>query len=290
MSRNIDFIMNYPYFIYDGNAKYGYQSSETQVYLNDCNVWPYVFNNPIPRCVGFKIGIYAEKDNVHSLPVTNRNWYIYIYRQSQGWVKVDTVYVAEATWVYATLSFTEKTITKVVAVPSYVPSTSTQWITSLSLENLKFITNLNTIDLSANGYFKGVLANYYGLNSTSINELTVNVEGTLTKSKRIFVNIEGSLTEIPYVPSSRLQTVNKEDFAVFEFTPQTAGNFRFVIKQNTGDHDGWLYDSSFNLLNTDYFDNQSFTLSQGSVYYILLMQYYTSTTPADSVLQVIKEV
>lgn len=76
---------------------------------------------------------------------------------------------------------------------------------------------------------------------------------------------------------------------MFEFTPQVSGDYKFSIKQTTGDHDGWLYDGSFNLLSEDYFNTQTFTLSAGSVYYILLMQYYTNTTPADSVLQVITE-
>ena len=280
--------MKYPYFSYSATNKYGYQISSAQENINSCNVWPYVFNNPIPRCIGLKVGLLITKDPAYTRYVTSRDWYIYAYRQNYGWENVGTIYVPEATQVYIDVSFTERTITKVVAVPSYIGS-YTQWTTSMSLENMKLVTNLNTLDLSANGYFKGILANYYGVTTTAVNEVSVNVDGNIVKAKHIFANVGGTLTEITAVPSGRLQTTNKEDFAVFEFTPPVAGNYTFKIKQATGDHDGWLYDSSFNQLNTDYFDSQTFTLSSGSVYYILLFQYYNNLTPADSVLQVIKE-
>lgn len=289
MSRNIDFIMQYPYFSYTSNSKYGYMESDTQERVNSCDVWPYVFNNPIPRCQGFRVGLYVEKDPDYTRYVTDRDWYIYVYRYGYGWSKAETVYVLEAEWVYADVSLPDKTITKVVATPSYTPSSYTQWFTSMTLENMRFATNLNTLDLTANGYFKNIMVNRYGIDTSSVNELSVNLNGIITKAKQVFVNTDGNLTEIPHVPSGRLQTINSEDFAVFEFIPQVSGDYTFSIKQSTGDHDGWLYDSSFNLLNETYFDTQTFTLSQGSVYYILLMQYYTNTTPADSVLQVITE-
>ena len=281
--------MKYPYFSNNSNSKYGYQSSTAQEYINSCNVWPSIFNNPIPKCVGLKVGLLIEKDPAYTRYVTSRDWYIYVYRQSYGWENVGTIYVPEATQVYIDVSFSARTITKVVAVPSYLSGGYTQWFTSMSLENMKFATSLNTLDLTTNGYFKGVFPNYYGVTTAAINEVSVNVDGTITKAKKIYANVDGALTEIPFVPSGRLQTTNKEDFAVFEFTPPTAGNYKFAIKQTTGDHDAWLYDSSFNPLNTSYFDSQTFPLSQASVYYILLMHYYTNATPADSVLQVIKE-
>lgn len=289
MSRNIDFVMQYPYFNYTSKSKYGYLESDTQERVNRCDVWPYVFNNPIPRCQGFRVGLKVEKDPIYLRYVTSRDWYIYVYRQSYGWSKAATVYVPEAEWVYVDISISEITITKVVAVPSYLPSGYTQWFTSMSLENMRYSTNLNTLDLTTNGYFKNVLVNQYGIDTTKVNELSVNIGGTLTRAKQVFVNIDGMLTEIPFIPSGRLQTLNTEDFAVYEFTAPSNGNYTFKIKQTTGDHDGWLYDSSFTPLNENYFDSQAFTLSQGSVYYILLMQYYTNTTPADSVLQVISE-
>jgi len=288
MSRNIDFIMKYPYFNYSSQSNYGYQTSTNQERVNSCDVWPYVFNNAIPRCKGFRVGLKIEKVPEYTRYVTNRDWYIYVYRQSYGWQNIGTVYVPEAEWVYVDISISEKTITKVVAVPSSLPSGYTQWFTTMTLTDMKFVTNLNTLDLTPNGYFKNVLVNQYGVDATKVSELSVNIGGTLTKAKNVFVNIDGTLTEIPFVPSGRLQTLNKEDFAVFEFTAPSNGDYTFKIKQTTGDHDGWLYDSTFNPLNENYFDSQTFTLSQGSVYYILLMQYYTNTTPADSVLQVIK--
>lgn len=289
MSRNIDFVMQYPYFHYTSKSKYGYLESDTQERVNSCDVWPYIFNNPIPRCQGFRVGLKVEKDPDYSRYVTSRDWYIYVYRQSYGWSKAATVYVPEAEWVYADVSLSERTITKVVAAPSYTPSSYTQWFTSMTLDNMKYVANLNTLDLTANGYFKDIIVNRYGIDVTKVNELSVNLNGTITKAKQVFVNTDDTLTEIPFVPSGKLQTVNPEDFAVFEFIPQVSGDYKFSIKQTTGDHDGWLYDGSFNLLSEDYFNTQTFTLSAGSVYYILLMQYYTNTTPADSVLQVITE-
>jgi len=289
MSRNIDFVMRYPYFSLTKDCKYGYWESDIQEYINGCNVWPYIFNNSIPRCKGFRVGLKIEKDPAYSRYVTSRDWYIYVYRQSYGWQNVGAVYVPEAEWVYVDIAISEITITKVVAVPSSLPSGYTQWFTSMSLEKMRYTTNLNTLDLTANGYFKNVLVNQYGIDTTKVNEVSVNIGGTITKAKQVIVNIDGTLTEIPLVPSGRLKTINKEDFAVFEFIAPTNGDYTFSIKQTTGDHDGWLYDSNFTPLNENYFDSQTFTLSQASVYYILLMQYYTNTTPADSVLQVISE-
>ena len=142
-------------------------------------------------------------------------------------------------------------------------------------------------ELSTGMFQYGVFTNRSGVKK-DLTEVYVNIGGTLTQATDILVNIDDELVSLAPVYSAYLKT-ESEIMYLYKFIPPADGAYKIQVKRLSGDHEIRLYDSTFTPLYEGYFYNQSFLLTEGSVYYITITHYYANEEVGESYLQIYKE-
>ncbi|MCK9479718.1 MAG: hypothetical protein M0R40_09530 [Firmicutes bacterium] len=282
MSRTISFGYDYPYCGYRENAKYGNKWSENRITLNGCYTYPMVFNNVVPGVKHIKVEVDVE--NTGSGTVFNRSWDFKVYRQSGGWTNILSFTMPSDGLYTIDTDVPNYNITQFSVVPSSNPGSSRAWESWFGVEQLTISESVTTSDLASGEFQYGIFPNRYGIEQ-ALNEVFVNIGGTLTKVKEIFANVDGALVSLPKVYSGYF-TSTSEQMKLFEFTPSETAMYRIKQKHISGDHEIRLYDSGFNQMSSGYFYSQAFALNSGSLYYISLTHYYNNTNAGESYLQI----
>lgn len=291
MARSINFQYIYPYNLWDEASRYYVYYDENRTTLSGNYTYPLSFMKNYPYIVRARIVIRA--DNSSGTNILNRNWYFYVYTGS--WRNIATFTMPESgtngdgklygeyTW-EGNIGYT---VQKIAAVPTSTLSTSTEWFLGVTIEEMTVRETVTTTDLTTNNYFTA-FPNYAGV-AKRPTRIYANVGGTLTAATKVLTNIGGTLVEMPTVYSGEYTTTVPESFRLYEFTPTATGTYRILVSRKSGDHEARLYNSSFaDLNNGTYFYDGSFSLTGGSVYYIMLTHYYTNTETADSVIFITK--
>ena len=285
MARNINFQYYYPYSVQDENSRYYSEQSSNPVFLNGNNVSTRNFKkSPAPYIIDVTITI--SLNPMSGTNASGRSWRLYYYIGRWEYFTFTMPYCAMNEWTSYTLT---GTIGNYVTMFAVCPDTSGSYGYgyNLRIDKMKVRETITTTDLITNDYFS-VFPSMSGLEQKPTRVFT-NISGTLIPTKKILVNIDDALTELTPVYSGAFTSSAPDTMRVYEFTPPISGIYRFEARHGSGYHDAQLYDSIFNKMDTEaYFHNGSFTLTGGSLYYILLSHHYSYTSQIDSVLLINK--
>ena len=280
----IDFIYDYPYPGYGDFARFQCYWSETRVSLNGCYTYPMAFNNTVPGCRHLKISI--EITNTGSGTIFNRDWEFKVRKSNGSWVDVETFTLPDTGLYTVDCDIDNLDITMFAFVPSSNPGSSKKWSSWYVVEQLTLTETLEVQETGTGMFQYGVFANRSGLKKT-LQEVYANVDGVLVPAKDILVNFEGRLYSLPRVHSAYIKT-ESESTSIFVFIPEEDGQYCITQKDISGDHELRLYTGDFEMMYDDYFYTKSFSLTEGSVYYITITHYYDAEI-SESYLQIYKE-
>ena len=281
----VNFTYDYPYTYHNKEkGRFTWAFSESRVTLNGCYTYPIQFHSSIPCCS--HITCHIEIENTGSGTVLGRSWDFYIYRDSNGWYKVLTFTLPSDGKYSIDTNISNYNISKLAFVPSTNPGSSRTWSTTFGIDRITLTETLETNELSPGMLQYGVFTNRSGVKK-ELTEIFVNIGGALQKATGIFANIGGRLLSPAPVYSTYLKT-QRETMVLYKFIPATDGTYCIKNNRLSGDHEIRLYDSAFSQMYDGYFYDQSFSLTEGSVYYITLTHYYNADE-SECYLHVYKE-
>ena len=287
MARNINFQFDYPYNVWAAESRYFGEWYSSQISLNGFNVTPFDFKkSPAPYIVDADITMYMTPTS--GTNASGRSWRLY--------------YLVGGSWSYATFNMPSVamnteiaytwtgaiggTVTRFAACPAS-SAYSHYWTLGFGFDRLKVRENINTVDLVTTDYFTA-FPNYGGVTQRPT-QVYADVGGVLTPAKKVYANIGETLIELPPAYSGAYVSTVPDSFRVYEFTPPTTGTYKIMVERKSGDHEARLYNSSFVDQNGgNYFYDASFSLTGGSVYFIMLTHYYYNTATSDSLIFITK--
>ena len=282
----VNFVYNYPYCGGGEEPRFGCSWQDSSVRLNGCNVHPKVFNQMVPGCrfIQLEMGI----TNSSGASVTNRNWDLYILQSTGTWRKVTTFFLPESGEYILDCDIDNRSFTKFAVVPSSNPSSYTEWSIWCVVTKLTITEKLEVYTLSTGTYFAGVMVSRSGVGH-EITEVFVNHNGALTRATDVLINVNGTLKSVVPVYSSGV--CSSTDLpCLFSFTPAVSGTYRITNKRYTGDHEIRFYNADFSPVGgEEYFYDESFELTAGTLYYITLTHFCYEDEQSESDLQIYKE-
>lgn len=281
----VNFTYDYPYCGYGDTGRFKCHWSDSQIKINGNYTHPMIFNSTVPICNHLKV--YIEITNTGSGTVMGISWDFMVYRLNYGWTTLQTFTLPDDGKYTIDCDVPNYGITQFLAVPSYRQSTSRTWENWYRIDSLTVTESLEANEPKTGMFQYGVFTNRSGLKN-ELTEVYVNIGGTLKQATDILVDNGVTLVSIAPVYSAYLKT-EQEEIHLYRFTPPMDGKFRIKQKSLFGNHQIRLYDSAFTPLYDGYFNNRSFSLTEGSVYYITLTHYYTAGE-SESYLQIYKEV
>ena len=244
-----------------------------------------IFNQTVPGCTHIKL--YAEITNTGSGTVLGISWDFMVYRHNYGWATLKTFTMPDDGIYTVDCDVPNYAITQFLIVPSSRQSTSRTWDNLYRVEKLTLTESLEPKELTTGMFQYGLFTNRSGLKN-ELTEVYVNMGGTLKQATDILVNNGVSLVSLAPVYSSYLKT-EREEVHLYRFVPTEDGKFRIKQKKLAGNHQMQFYDSTYTPLYDGPFNDRSFSLTEGSVYYITLTHNY-SAGESESYLQIYKEV
>ena len=280
----VNFTYDYPYCGFTDTGRFRCHWADSQVKVNGNYTYPMVFNSTVPVCNHLKIGV--EITNTGSGTVLGISWDFMVYRINYGWVTLQTFTLPDDGKYTVDCDVPNYGITQFLAVPSYRQSFGRTWENRYRFETLTLTESLEANEPATGMFQYGVFTNRSGVKN-ELTEVYANVGGTLKQATDILVNNGVTLISIAPVYSAYLKT-DQECVVLYKFVPPIDGNYKIQVKRKSGDHEVRLYDSTFTPLYDGYFYDQSFSLTEGSVYYITLTHYYTAGE-SESYLQIYKE-
>ncbi|MCR4719780.1 MAG: hypothetical protein K5768_09150 [Firmicutes bacterium] len=282
----IGFTYDYPYTYYnEERGRFTWQWSESRVTLNRCYTYPVQFNSSLPKCSHINLDL--EIENTGSGTVLDRSWDFYVYRDSYGWYEAMTFTLPSDGKYTIDCDLNDYNISKLAFVPSSNPGSSRTWTTGCSINQIRITETLEINELASGTFQYGVFTNRSGVKK-DLTEVYANIGGTLTQATNIFANANGTLVSLAPVYSAYLRT-ESEIMYLYKFIPPSDGTYKIKVKRQSGDHEIRFYDGEFTQLYDGYFYDRSFSLTEGSVYYITLTHYYANTDVGESYLQIYKE-
>ena len=281
----INFTYKYPYCGYGETGRFRNVYSDSRITSNGNYTYPVVFNNPVPNVSHIKINV--DVDNTGSGTVLGISWDFKVYRNSYGWVKIQTFTMPEDGIYTVDCDIPNYTITQYLCVPSSRQSSSRTWGIGYDTESMVITETLEANELTTGMFQYGVFTNRSGVKK-DLTEVHVNIGGSLLQATDILVNIDDTLVSLAPVNSAYLKT-ESEIMYLYKFIPPSDGTYKIKVKRLSGDHEIRFYDSEFTQLYDGYFYDRSFALTEGSVYYITLTHYYSNSNVGESYLQIYKE-
>ena len=281
----VNFTYDYPYTYYsEEKGRFTWKWSESRVSLNGCYTYPVQFNSSIPKCSHINFDL--EIENTGSGTVLGRSWDFFIYRDGYGWYEVMTFTLPDDGKYTIDSDISNYNISKIACVPSSNPGSSRTWTNGCSINSITITETLEANELSTGMFQYGVFTNRSGVKK-DLTEVYINIGGSLVQATDILVNIDDTLVSLAPVHSAHL-TTESEIVYLYKFIPPSDGTYKIKVKRLSGDHEIRLYDSTFTQLYDGFFYDRSFSLTEGSVYYITLTHYY-SADESESYLQIYKE-
>lgn len=281
----VNFTYDYPYCGYGDTGRFKCHWSDSQIKINGNYTHPMIFNSTVPICNHLKV--YIEITNTGSGTVMGISWDFMVYRLNYGWTTLQTFTLPDDGKYTIDCDVPNYGITQFLVVPSYRQSTSRTWENWYRIDSLTVTESLEANEPATGVFQYGVFTNRSGLKN-ELTEVYVNIGGTLKQATDILVDNGVTLVSIAPVYSAYLKT-EQECLTLYKFIPQSDGNYKIQVKRQSGDHEIRFYNSEFSPLYEGYFYNRSFSLTEGSVYYITLTHYY-SADESESYLQIYKEV
>jgi hypothetical protein len=280
----VNFIYDYPYLGYGEMGKYFCQWASSQIRLNGCYTTPMVFNNTVRGCKHMKIDI--EIENTGYGTIYGISWDFIVYRSEGYWTDIATFTLPDSGQYTIDCDIPDYNITQFAFVPTYNPGSSRTWTAWYNVEQLTLTETYDVKTPSTGAFHYGVFFNRYGLEET-VSEVYANVNGSLVRATDVLANIDGKLKSVRPVYSDHY-TSESETSWLYGFTPRTNGTYRIKEKRISGDHELRLYSSDFSELYDGYFYDQSFELTAGTLYYILVT-HFRGADASESYLQIYKE-
>ena len=280
----VNFVYRYPYWGFSETTRFGVQASTSRQSLNGCYTYPMLFNNTVPGCKHLKVKI--EVTNTGSGTVLGRAWDFMVRKSNGSWVDAETFTLPEDGIYTVDCDINSLDITAFSFVPTSNPGSSRTWESIVTIYDLVLTESLELQELETGNFHYGVFYNYYGLEQEPT-EVFVNIGGALTKATNILANVEGELKSVSKVHSAHYVS-ESESSLLFSFTPESSGLYRIKEKRLSGDHEMRLYTSDFTEITDSYFYDESFELTAGTLYYILVLHYYNADE-SESYLQIFKE-
>ena len=280
----VNFTYDYPYCGYGDTGRFRHHWADSQVTINGNYTYPMVFNSTVPICNHLKV--YIEITNTGYGTVVGITWNFMVYRLNYGWVTLQTFTMPDDGIYTVECDVPNYGITQFLAAPSYRVGSGRTWENWYYVQSMTVTESLE-LNEPATGMFQyGVFTNRSGLKN-ELTEVYVNMGGTLKQATDILVNNGVSLVSLAPVYSSYLKT-EKEEVHLYRFVPTADGKFRIKQKKLAGNHQMQFYDSTYTPLYDGPFNDRSFSLTEGSVYYITLTHNY-SAGESESYLQIYKE-
>lgn len=292
----------YPWLYYDedNDYKYGYQWSTGTVTLSGNYTHYQIFNNALPSCSEIKLDIEAASAYTG---IFNRTWYVWVY--ANGWYQIgsftmpayeetgDTSEPYSASYSGTFPLSTIRNVKYVTAGPSSRMSSSNSWSMRLSVDGAKITEAITEATLSDSEYFCGLCTKRSSSLYTDPAKVQVNIGGNLVTATDISVNIGGSLVSLPKMKQYVFLPSAKEEAVIISFTPNRSGTYKFKASDkyagSTNDGYGYykVHDSNMNELMTYYTTGTTtLSLTAGTEYKIILIDYPTYTTRAQRIMKV----
>lgn len=281
----IDFTYDYPYAGngLDGRFQAEWASSNTKV--NGSYVYPMVFNETVPNCSYIKVMV--EIESTGSVSLYGKKWELMVYRKGYGWRTVTEFILPDTGICTVECEVPGYDITKYVCVPSSNYGTSCTWDVWVEVEKLTITEEVELKELETGNFQYGVFVNRGGIKE-QLNEVYVNVNGTLKPATEILVNTDEKIISIQPVLSAHY--ISDKDYTVLvPFQPEQDGVYKIKRKKISGDHELRIYNSDFSMLYEKYFYDMSFELTAGALYYISITHYYGEDEESESYLQIYRE-
>ena len=226
-------------------------------------------------------------ESTGSVSLYGKEWELMVYRKGYGWRTVTEFILPDTGICTVECEVPGYDITKYVCVPSSNYGTSCTWDVWVEVEKLTITEEVELKELETGNFQYGVFVNRGGIKE-QLNEVYVNVNGTLKPSIDILLNLDGELKQIQPVLSTH--HISDRDYAVLvPFQPQQDGVYKIKRKKISGDHELRIYNSDFSMLYEKYFYDMSFELTAGALYYISITHYYGEDEESESYLQIYRE-
>ena len=281
----LDFTYDYPYPGYGDKGRLHAQWSETQKSLNGSYTYPMCFNNTVKGCKHLKIKI--EINNTGAGTILGINWDFFVCTANGLWHYIKTFILPETGEYVLDCDINNLDITQFAFVPTSNPGTSRTWENWYEIQQITLTESIVIQDLQEGMFQYGVFVNYMGFEE-ALNEVYANIDGNLVQATDIMVNVGGKLISLPTVISGYAYS-NTDVPYLYIFEPPSTGTYTFRRKRISGDHEIRLYTLGGKKMHDGYFYNESFELTGGNMYVIILTHYPGEGNESKSYLQIYKE-